>query len=428
MSLPSSGQNGNEPADIAIINARLLTCAGQPFRRGAEMNDLGVISPAHVVISAGRITGISQGTPPRAWRVIDARGRVVMPGLVDCHTHACWAGNRLGEWEDRLNGVAYLDILARGGGIMSTVRSVRDATQTELENQLEARLEWAQSNGTTSIEVKSGYGLSLEAELKMLRAIAAVGRRTQKWMQVIPTGLLGHAIDSSQADFVEQTISTTLPAVSREFPGIAVDAFCEKGAWSFEQTRALFAAAHAAGHPCRVHADQFNDLGVIAAAASLHLRSVDHLEASTPESLELLASTWRSGARGVVGVGLPLCGLHMADGRFANLKALVANGGVCAIATNCNPGSAPSISMPLAIAMAVRYCGLTPQQAIIASTVNPASLLGLSDTGRIEVGCRADLIMLHHNDERALAYELDRHLIATVIANGRLQYSIEYVE
>ncbi|MCX5688431.1 MAG: imidazolonepropionase [Planctomycetota bacterium] len=411
-------------ADYAIINARLLTCAGPMFRRGAEMNDLGIISSAHVAISAGRITSISQGTPPRAAHVIDARGRVVMPGLVDCHTHACWAGNRLGEWEERLNGVAYLDILARGGGIMSTVRSVRDATQTELENQLVTRLERAQLNGTTSIEVKSGYGLSLEAELKMLRAIAAVGRRMQ--MQVIPTALLGHAIDSSQADFVEQTISATLPAVRREFPGITVDAFCEKGAWSFEETRALFAAAQAGGHPCRVHADQFNDLGVIAAATSLHLRSVDHLEASTPESLQLLASTWGSGARGVVGVGLPLCGLHMADGRFANLKALVANGGVCAIATNCNPGSAPSISMPLAIAIAVRYCGLTPQQAIIASTVNPASVLGLSDTGRIEVGCRADLIMLQYTDERALAYELGGDHIKTVIANGRVQFNIEF--
>lgn len=424
MSLPMSGQDGSERADVAIINARLLTCAGQPFRRGREMNELGLQTAAHVTISAGRISGISQGKPPRAEHVIDARGRVVMPGLIDCHTHACWAGNRLDEWEDRLNGAAYLDILAKGGGIMSTVRSVRAAPQMQLEKELEARLDRALQNGTTSIEVKSGYGLSLEAELKMLRAITAVSTRTP--MRVIATALLGHAIDASRPDFVEHTISATLSAVSREFPGITVDAFCEKGAWSFEQARALFEAAHAAGHPCRVHADQFNDLGMIAAATSLHLRSIDHLEASTPETLKLLASTWASGSQGVAGVGLPLCGLHMADGRFANLKALVADGGMCAIATNCNPGSAPGISMQLAIAMAVRYCGLTPQQAIIASTVNPAHVLGFTDAGRIEPGCRADLIMLNHHDERVLAYELGGNLINTVIAQGEIQHSVEY--
>ena len=406
-------------ADVAIINARLVTCSGPAFRRGTQMNDLGIVSPAHLTISSGRITAICQGTTPRAARVIDARGRVVMPGLIDCHTHACWAGNRLAEWEERLGGAAYLDILARGGGIMSTVRSVREATQRELEQRLDATLRQAIAHGTTSIEVKSGYGLSLDAELKMLRAISAVAANVP--MRVTPTALLGHAIDSAHPDFVEQTISATLPAISREFPGITVDAFCEKGAWSFEQTRALFAAAHAAGHPCRVHADQFNDLGMIAAATSLHLNSIDHLEASTPESLKVLASTWDSDTRGVVGVGLPLCGLHMADGRFANLKALVANGGVCAIATNCNPGSAPSISMPLAIAAAVRYCGLSPQQAIIASTVNPAGVLGLADTGRLELGCRGDVIMLHHTDERALAYELDSQHVAMAIINGRIE-------
>ena len=413
-----TARENSNAADIAIINARVLTCAGAPVRCGSAMNDLGSVTDAHVSVRDGRVLAVTRGQAPAAATVIDARGRVVMPGFVDCHTHACWAGDRLDEWAKRLSGVAYLDILAAGGGIMSTVRAVRAATPDQLAHTLDRNLAKAARQGTTTIEVKSGYGLSAEAELKMLRVIVAAGRTSP--IRVVPTALLGHAIDPAQPDFAQQVITQTLAAVTSEFPGITVDAYCEKGAFDFGQSKSLFRAAHAAGHRCRVHADQFNDLGVIAAAREWNLVSVDHLEASSPQMLALLASTWTDGGRGVTGVGLPLCGMHMADGRYANLRTLVEAGGACAIATNCNPGSAPCISMPLAIAMAVRHCGLSPNQAILAATVNPAHVLGLPDTGRIEAGCRADIIMLDHADERALAYELDAGQVATVIAAGRL--------
>lgn len=409
-------------ADLAIVDARVVTCAGRPCRAGRAMSDLHVIERGHVAVAGGRITHVGSGSAPKARAVVEAKGRVVMPGFVDCHTHACWAGSRLDEWAQRLAGVPYLEILAKGGGIMSTVRSVRDASDAELVRGCRERIEQARRLGTTTIEIKSGYGLSTHDELRMLRAIREASRDVR--VRVVATALLGHAIDAAVPDFVRETIERTLPIVAAEFPGITIDAYCEQGAWTLEQVRSLFANAARLGLPRRAHADQFNDLGLIAEASAMGLRSVDHLEASTKASLEALAATWRGDAssdgdaRGIMGVGLPLCGLHMADGRYADLRSLIDAGGACAIATNCNPGSAPSLSMPLAMAMAVRHCGLSVNEAIIASTVNPAAVLGLRDVGRLEPGCVADVLMLHHRDERALAYEIGGEHIALHAADA----------
>jgi imidazolonepropionase len=294
---------------------------------------------------------------------------------------------------------------------MSTVRAVRAASQGELEALLKERLAQFLAGGTTTIEIKSGYGLTTPDELKMLRAIraASIG-----WPgTVVLTALLGHAMDEDDPRQVERTISETLPAISAEFPGIAVDAFCESGAWSVEDTVALLEAARAAGHPVRVHADQFNSLGMTREAVRLKAVSVDHLEASTAGDIKALASS------STYGVVLPMCGLHL-DGRYANARALVEAGGTVAIATNCNPGSAPSASMALAIGAAVRNCGLSPSEAIAATTVNPATLLGLNDRGTIAPGQRADLALLRHRDERMLAYEVGGNPVDAVICGGRV--------
>jgi imidazolonepropionase len=402
---------------LVIQNARVLTMAdGERPRRGALLGNLAVVPFADVHIVGGRIDKVTPaGSSPAALfppaQTLDARGRVLMPAFVDCHTHACWAGDRLDEWEQRLRGATYLDILKAGGGIMSTVRAVRAASQQQLEELLSSRLAQFLAGGTTTLEIKSGYGLTTADELKMLRAIRASAER---WPgTVVLTALLGHAMDDDDPRQVERTICETLPAISREFPGIAIDAFCETSAWSLEDTVALFEAARAAGHPIRVHADQFNSLGMVREALRLGAVSVDHLEATTPEDLKAL------GASAAFGVALPVCGLHL-DGRFANARALVDAGGALAIATNCNPGSAPTTSMPLAIATAVRHCGLTPAEAIAAATINPASLLGLSDRGTIAPGQRADLILLRHADERMLAYEMGGNAVDAVICAGHM--------
>lgn len=429
-------QSGNiKPAPILIRNARVLSMchgesSGQRSRalRGREMESCGVIPNADVLLEGGIITKVlahatdAQGIAPSQLtthaniEVIDAAGCVLLPGLIDCHTHLCWAGSRVEEWTQKLAGTPYLELLAKGGGIMSTVRATRLASEEELTDLLVQRLETIFSRGVTStIEVKSGYGLSTNDELKMLRAIVGAASFLGLQSRVVPTALIGHAIDSQDSDFVNRTIQETLPAISSEFPGITIDAYCEKGAWSLEDCKRLFEAAQTLGHPCRVHADQFNDLEMIPWSTSKSFKSVDHLESSAPAHVNLLAQS------STIGVGLPLCGLHMADGKFAPLRALIDAGGACAVATNSNPGSAPSASLPLAMAIAVRYCGLTPREALAAATINAATVLGLKDRGRIHPGEMADVMLLHTRDEREVAYGLGEMPLKLSIRGGVIQ-------
>ncbi|MEX2219051.1 MAG: imidazolonepropionase [Phycisphaerales bacterium] len=402
---------------LVIRNARVLTLAGDRPRRGRALGDLGVLERADVALEGDRIREVSRGIPapgvPGA-REMDAAGRVLMPAFVDCHTHACWAGSRVDEWDRKLQGVTYLELLRAGGGIMSTVRAVRAAGEAELAGLLGSRLTQMARAGTLAAEVKSGYGLTLEHELKMLRVIRSVLTSPPPHLfpsSVVPTALLGHALDPDTPGFVDRTINETLPAVSREFPGITLDAFCEQSAWSLADTVRLLSSARELGHPVRVHADQFNSLGMIPEAIRLNARSVDHLEASTPADIDLLA------ASNTFGVILPACGFHL-DGRYAGARRFVDAGGLLALATNFNPGSAPTPSVPMAIALAVRHCGLSPAEAISAATLNAAALLGLHDRGQISPGQRADLILLRHTDERMLAYEFGADPIDAVIRSG----------
>lgn len=386
---------------------------GSGPRRGVDMNTLTTLQAADVLCEGSLISAVGQSLKaPADATTIDASGRLLTPGLIDCHTHACWAGSRLDEWERKLRGEDYLSILKAGGGIMSTVRAVRAASQEDLTASLLTRLNRMLAAGSTTVEVKSGYGLSTDAELKMLRAIAAA--RSTWPGTLIATALLGHAIDQDEPAFVDRVINETLPAVSREFPGITIDAFCEKGAWSLEQTVRLFEKARALGHPIRVHADQFNSLGMTREAIRLGARSVDHLEATTQADAHALA------ASDAIAVALPLCVAHLGSGPAANLRAIIDHGGAAAIATNWNPGSAPSGSLPLAMAFAVRSCGLTPREALTACTANAAAVLQLEGRGRIQPGSRADLVLWNTTDPRDLAFEFGGPGVHAVIANGSI--------
>lgn len=374
------------------------------------MRALEVHEQTSVLFEGGRVAAIGPNlaAPPDA-RVIEARGRALVPGLVDCHTHACWAGDRIDEWERTLAGATYLEVLEAGGGIMSTVRAVRQCSKEALADLLLVRLGRMLSCGTTTAEAKSGYGLTTHDELKMLRAIR---RAASRWAgTLVPTACIGHAIEGEAEAFIERTIRETLPAVSAEFPGVAVDAYCERGAWGLEACVRLLEAAAAAGHPCRVHADQFTSLGMLDAAIERGFRSVDHLEASPPDALA------RLGASGTAGVVLPICGLHV-DGRFADARALVDAGGWVAVATNFNPGSAPSPSLPAAMGLAVRRCGLTPAEALAAVTANAAAVLGLRDAGHLHPGARGDAVLLDDRDERGLCYSIGCAPIAAVVCAG----------
>lgn len=356
---------------------------------------------------------VSELEIPAGADVIEAQGQVLIPGFVDCHTHACFAGSRLEEWQQKLAGADYLELLSQGGGIMSTVRATRKATEDELTELLLHRLMRMLKHGSTTIEVKSGYGLDTESELKMLRSIDRAARQFPG--SVIATACIGHAIDPEVEHdrFVRRTIRETLPAVTAEFPGIALDAYCEQGAWSLSECLQLCEAGQKAGHPIRMHADQFNALGMIEAAVERGFVSVDHLEASRPEGLQTLAGS------DTFGVMLPASGFHLND-QYGDGRAFLDAGGKLALASNYNPGSAPCYSMPFVIQLAVRKLGLTIDEALHASTQAAADVLGLSDRGRIEVGQRADLILLDETDVRTLAFEFGGHAIRQVICNGRL--------
>lgn len=396
---------------LLIRNARVLTLAqGSIPRRGAELGELGVLPKADVLVADGKIAAVGENVPaPEGAEVIDAARRVLMPGFVDCHTHACYAGDRLDEWEQRLRGVPYLEILAKGGGIHATVRAVRELTRKQLAANLKAQLDLMLRAGTTTVEVKSGYGLTIDEELKMLHAIQ---RAAGEWPgTVVPTALLGHAIEGGVEEYTRMVVREMLPAVWHAFPGIAVDAYCEKSAWPVEACVRLFERARKHGLPVRVHTDQFNSLGMIPEALRLHATSVDHLEAATAEDLAAVAQSH------TFAVLLPVTAFQT-NGRYARGRKLVDQGGLVAVATNCNPGTAPSHSMPLAIALAVRGCRLTPAEAIAAATVNAAALLGLRDRGTIAMGQRADLVLLRHRDERMLAYELGGDPVEMVVAGG----------
>ncbi|MEX2467344.1 MAG: imidazolonepropionase [Gemmatimonadota bacterium] len=395
----SAGRGVARPPALLVRDARVVT-----------MTDRGTLPRGSVLVEGDRIAAVAPDLPvPEGAEVMEAAGRVLMPGFVDAHTHALWAGDRLDEFAAQCAGASYLDVLEAGGGIMSTVRAVRAASREELTIKLRARLDRMLRAGTTTMEVKSGYGLSTEHELKSLQAIgdAAAGFPGT----VVPTALLGHAVDPEVPDFFERVVGETLPAVSDAHPGIVVDAYCERSAWPVEACARLFEAAAALGHPFRVHADQFTALGMTEWAADHGASSVDHLETSTPHALERLA---RSGS---YAVALPVCGLHLDDRYTDGRRFLDTDGGSgrLVIATNYNPGSAPAWSMPLVVALAVRKVGLTIDEALRACTVHAARLLGFEDRGTVEVGARADLALLHHRDERLLAYELGGDPVAWVL-------------
>ena len=389
-----------------IVNARILTLAGENEpRRNEALGDLGVIENGFIAVQNGIIEHIAQGMPDEDFindhpdvPVVDANGRVVMPSFVDCHTHTCWDGSRLKEFEMGLSGVPYLDILAQGGGIMSTVRATREASQEDLCFNVLGRLGLMASQGTTTVEIKSGYGLTTESELKMLRSIHDASQDVPQL--IVGTFLGAHAIDPDQENFVDIVIHETLPAVVQEFPGIACDAYCENRAWSVDETTRLFEKAIELDCPIRAHVDQFNALGMLTRAVELGAKSVDHLEHSTDEELQLLAKS------DTIAVLLPASGFCLNDA-YARGRYIADIGCSIAIATNYNPGSAPSPSMPFTISLACRRLGLTPAEAIVASTFNAACVLNLQDrVGSLEVGKQADMQLLDCEDERDLAWHV----------------------
>ena len=409
-------------ADLLVENAgQLLTLAapGGP-KRGAALRDLGLIPGGAVAVRDQRVLAVGPsdelGKQVEAARRLDARGRVVMPGFVDPHTHLVWAGDRADEFEMRVAGASYMQIMAAGGGIMSTVRHTREADLDELVAQTRVRLDRMLAYGTTTIEIKSGYGLNVAAELKQLEAI----RRLQSQFPgtLVPTFLGAHAIPAEyqgRADeYVDLLIETMLPAAAGHLP-LFCDVFCEEGAFSLAQSARILEAAQSLGFGLKIHVDEFKPLGGTRLAVELGAVSADHVVCTPLDEIELLARS------GVITVALPGTPFGLGQRDYTPARAIVDAGGALALATDCNPGTCWCESMQMVIALACRYLRLTPAEAIAAATINAAHALGLgNEVGSLEPGKRADLIVLDAPSYTHLGYRFGTNLIATVIAGGQI--------
>ncbi|WP_034388870.1 imidazolonepropionase [Deinococcus sp. YIM 77859] len=392
--------------------AQLVTPAPGP-QRGAAMRQLTALKDAALLVRDGVIAWMGhEKEAPRAEHTHDLGGVAVVPGLTDPHTHAVWAGDRLADFEARVEGVPYEEMLARGGGIRSTMRATAGADVTELVRLARPRLWALAQSGATTIEVKSGYGLAFEAEVRMLEAVRTL--QTLLPVTLLPTLLIHVPPTEGREAYVRGVCEELIPKVARTRPPLAtaVDVFCEREAFQGEEARAILTAARAHGLRVKVHADQFHAIGGTELACELGALSVDHLEASGAPQIKALA------ASSTVATVLPGVTLHLGL-PAAPARSLIDAGACVAIGTDLNPGSSPLFSVPLALALAVRLNGLTPAEALTASTVNAAAALGLRDRGALAVGQRADFLALHSADWRDLAYTLGANPIRTVFVGGQ---------
>ncbi len=379
-------------------------------RRGGELGAVSVVENAFVLAEDGAIVGLGRMRDLPALgddvEELDGRGRCAIPGLVDCHTHACFAGDRVDEFSLRSVGATYEELHAAGGGILSTVAATRAAGPEGLAAVVERHRGWMLAQGTTTFEAKSGYGLDHDTELASLDAIAAAGGHA--------TFLGAHAVPPELDDadaYVDWVIADVLPDAAKV--ATAADVFVERGAFDVAQARRYLVAARAHGLDLRLHGDQFTEAGAIPLAIELGARSVDHLEATGPEGVAALAES------DVVGVLLPASALTL--GRpMPPARALVDAGAAIALATDFNPGSAFCESLPLVASLACVSLGLSPAEALTAMTANAAAVLGCADRkGLLGPGFDADLVLLGAPDWRHLAYHLGGDVVSEVIVAGR---------
>jgi imidazolonepropionase len=401
-------------ADLLVTDiSQLVTATGAGAKHGSAMRELLLIENAALAVTDGHIVWVGKSSDWRghAATTISAGNRAVVPALVDPHTHAVWAGDRLADFEARASGKGYEDILRAGGGIRSSIRATAAATEEELIRLALPRIASLLHSGAATIEVKSGYGFEPAAEIKMLEAIRALREYTSA--RVLAT-LLIHIPPTNPAertDYMVSVCNDLIPKVASEKLATAVDVFVEQEAWHTAEAATILRAAQAHGLAIKLHSEQFQRIGGLELAVELSALSVDHLEACIPEQFVLLAAS-NTIATILPGVSLHL-GIPVAPGR-----SLIDAGAAVAVGTDLNPGSSPLFSTAAALGLAVRLNGLTPAEALTAGTANAAAALGLTDTGRLEPGLRADFLILHEADWRSLVYTLGANPVRQVWVSG----------
>ena len=405
-------------ADLVVKNAsQVLTCARKglapPFA-GPHQNEIGLVEGG-VAVEKGRIVAIGpDALKMKAERVIDAQGGIVLPGFVDCHTHAVFVGDRADEFEERARGTSYAEIARQGGRIRASMRMLREASDDELEAAVRRHLDRFLELGTTTIEAKSGYGLSLKDELRSLRALAVRHK-----VEVVRTCLAAHAFppefEGNRSGYVDLVTKEIFPAVVKEGLAQYCDIFCEKGAFTFEEAEIVLKAGRDLGLRPRVHADQLSHSGGARLACRVEAISADHLEFTPREACLAMKKA------GVMAVLLPAANYVLDQADRPPARAMISLGLPVALATDFNPGSAPTQSMPLVLNLAVVRFGMSIAESIVAATINAAFAAGAAKrVGSLELGKQADLIVCDVKDYRELAYQFGRNPVRTVIKRGRL--------
>lgn len=395
-------------------------------QRGSNLGELGIVEHGAVAVRDGMILEVGPTADLRTRyqpeNRIDAQGKVVVPGFVDPHTHAVWAGDRAAEFERRIAGATYMEIMAAGGGINNTVKQVRAASLDQLVEETRARLDRMLAQGSTTIEIKTGYGLDTETELKSLEAIYRLD--AEHPADLIATFLGAHAVPpeyKGKTDaFVDLVVEEMIPAVvelAKKWgkPLPFIDVFCEDGVFDVPQSRRILEAGREQGMPLKIHADEFVGLGGTRLAVELGAVSADHLVTTPEEDIQAL------GQGNIIAVGLPATPFGLGHDDYTPAPAILEAGGALALATDCNPGGAWCESMQFVMAVACRRMSLTPAQVLVASTLNAAYAVGWGDrVGSLEPGKQADLLILNVPDYRHLGYRMGVNLVETVVKKGQV--------
>jgi len=406
----------NPPIDLLLRNVRIVTCSD---------DTCAITPPAFVALYGGLIAGLGPMTQldPSAEvkDEIDGEGALLTPGLIDCHTHLVYAGQRAREFELRLEGASYEEIARAGGGIVSTVRQTREAGPADLYAQSARRLASLIAHGVTTVEIKSGYGLSLKDELKTLRVARELGQRLP--VDVRTTLLAAHALPpeyAGRADaYIDHVVQHIVPEAARLQLADAVDAFCETIAFDLLQTRRVFQAARSHGLPVKLHAEQLSNMGGAALAAEFGALSADHLEHVDEAGVLALA------AAGTVAVMLPGAYYFLRDTHLPPVELFRRHGVPMAVATDCNPGTSPTTHLPLMLNMACTLFRLTPAEALLGVTRHAAQALGLQDTiGTVELGKQADLCLWNVDHPAELAYAIGASPLRARLHRG-LQHALQ---
>lgn len=406
-------------ADLIIKNARIATCASKGPKKGKEMQDLGIIDNGYVASKDGIIESVGD----KGWerfaekdcQVIDAEGRLVMPGLVDPHTHLVHYGSRENELELKLKGVPYVEITRAGGGILSTVRATRAASKKQLTEKMLKSLDEMLSWGTTTVEAKSGYGLDFETEVKCLEVL----RDVKHPVDIVRTYLGAHAIPeeykNKRREYIDLMLNKVIPYVAENRLAEFIDCFVEKGFYTLEEGEEILLKGREYGLGIKLHGDEIEPMGGAELAGRLGAVSAEHLVAASDKGIEEMKKA------GTIPVLLPGTSFYLRLGRYARGREMIERGLAIALATDYNPGTCPTESLQSIMVFASMGMGLTPQQVISAMTINSAYAIGRGDSiGSLEKGKKADILIMNAMNEKYIVYHFGINHVNTVIKNGKI--------